>query len=113
MELAIKDLSYLKLEDYEIKRAAISYSINTLEYLSKQNLDSPLVLIMGIDLFNRFDEWHQWQKILDLAHILVVSRKDHEQISNKKVMELLSERKISDPKQLQKKKIRFNIYHKY
>jgi len=102
IKLAIKDLPYLKLEDYEIKRPEISYMINTIEYLSKQNPASPLVLIMGIDLFNRFDEWREWRKILDLSHILVVSRQDHEEIINKNIIELLSKRQIYDPKQLQK-----------
>src|SRR5699024_10484344 len=35
---------------------------------------TPLCLLMGLDSFNGLPRWHQWQRLLELAHIVVVPR---------------------------------------
>jgi len=103
IDLAIKNLPFLTVDSYEIKHPIISYTIKTLRYLHKKNSSIPLALIMGIDAFNRFDEWHKWQEILSFAHLLVVNRPNYKQITNRKITSILAERQIFDPKELQKK----------
>jgi nicotinate-nucleotide adenylyltransferase len=34
----------------------------------------PLLLIMGSDAFDGLPSWHQWQRLLMLAHIVVMTR---------------------------------------
>jgi nicotinate-nucleotide adenylyltransferase len=60
VKLATKNLKHLQTINYEIKQGGISYTVDTLEYLHRQNNTTPLVLIMGIDAFNHFDKWHEW-----------------------------------------------------
>ncbi len=103
IRLAIKGLPYLAIDTYEIAKPSISYTIQTLEYLRQKNGETPLALIIGIDSFNRFDEWHKWQKILDFAHLLVVNRKNQEPITNKTALAKLTTRQIFDPQELQNK----------
>lgn len=103
IQLATKNLPYLNTDNHEITHPTVSYTIKTLEYLRKKNATTPLALIMGTDVFNRFDEWHKWQEILDWTHLIVVNRPHHENITNNKIIELLSQRQIFTPQELQKK----------
>lgn len=62
-------------DDRELKRQAPSYTIDTLfelraEYGEKQSM----VLILGVDAFLRFCQWHRFEEILSLCHILLVQR---------------------------------------
>ena len=100
-QLATKNLPYLDVDNYEIKHPTISYTTNTLEYLRQKNPSTPLALIIGIDAFNRFDEWHEWQKILELAHLIIANRPNNLQTTNEKIVKLLTERQVFAPEQLQ------------
>jgi nicotinate-nucleotide adenylyltransferase len=102
VQLASKNLPFLEIDDYEIKRPTISYTIQTLEYLRQKNGAIPLSLIIGTDSFNRFDEWYKWQKILEFAHLLIINRSGHEQIINKTAKAILIKRRIFNPEELQK-----------
>lgn len=103
VELAAKNLPFLAVDSFEIKRATPSYTIKTLEYLCQKYSATPLALIIGIDAFNRFDEWLESQKILDLAHLVIANRPDHKQITNKKVIAILKAREIFNQQELQNK----------
>jgi nicotinate-nucleotide adenylyltransferase len=102
VKLAINDPAHLFADDREIKRGGLSYTIETLKSLRQENPDTPLALIMAIDVFNRFDEWHDWQNILQLVHLIIANRPGSWQITNPKAMELLRKHQITDPQQLQK-----------
>jgi len=103
VQLAIKNLPHLDVDNYEIKHHTISYTNDTLEYLRQKNPSTPLALIMGIDAFNKFDEWHKWQRILELAHLIIANRHNHWQTTNEKIIKILAERQVFTPKQLQEK----------
>lgn len=102
-KLAVEKLPYLSVDDYEIKNPTKSYTIKTLRYLSQKITHSPLALIMGSDVLNRLDEWSEWQKIVEIAHLIVINRSHHDQITNKKILELLSQKQVFTKEQLQKK----------
>ena len=102
IKLAINDPTHLFADDREIKRKGLSYTIETLKSLRQENPNTPLALIMAIDVFNRFDEWHDWQNILQLVHLIIANRPGSWQITNPEAMELLRKHQTSDPQQLQK-----------
>jgi nicotinate-nucleotide adenylyltransferase len=58
----------------EIERAGPSYSIDTLTSLRAEYPDTPLGMIVGMDAFLALTSWRDWQRILDLAHIIVARR---------------------------------------
>lgn len=74
IELAIEDQPRFVLEKIEIERGGPSYMVDTLASLKKREPDASLVLMMGTDAFAKFDRWHDWQGILQLANIVIMHR---------------------------------------
>ena len=74
LELATRDTTGLVVDDSELKRGGTSYTVDTLKLLREQFGQTPLCLIMGMDAFQTLNTWHQWQRLLDYAHILVADR---------------------------------------
>ena len=67
-------LGEISVESHEIDRGGVSYSVETLEELKKQNPDDIFYLIVGLDQFQNFDSWKDFERILELAHVVVTSR---------------------------------------
>ena len=59
---------------WEIDRAGRSYTVETLEMLHRAYLGAELYLSIGSDMLLTFREWHDWQRILELAVLVVESR---------------------------------------
>jgi len=74
LELAIHGLPGLHSDERELKRAGPSYTVDTLESLRAEFEDTPLCLLIGADQFRSFETWHRWQQIVELAHLVVLSR---------------------------------------
>mgnify|MGYP000306633674 CR=1 FL=1 len=73
IKLAIDSLPYFDYSDYELKSEGISYTYNTLLYLSEKY--SSLELIIGYDNLLVFDKWNKPDEILELATLVVMKRK--------------------------------------
>lgn len=74
-ELACIGVPGFEVDNWEITRNEPSYSISTLIHIRDQiGPEAPLVFIMGMDAFNQFCSWHEWQHILELAHLWVAHR---------------------------------------
>lgn len=73
-QLAIKDHPNFMVDDREINRAGTSLMYDTLKSLKQDYPDNPLVLILGYDAFARLDTWHQWEKLIDYTHFIIVNR---------------------------------------
>ncbi len=90
--LAIKDESAFKVDDCEIKRQGPSYMVDTLETLRKNISDqTPLCLIMGIDALLGFAQWHRYDDILKLAHLIIAHRPDYQLPENGTIAHLLKD----------------------
>ncbi|BCN94018.1 putative nicotinate-nucleotide adenylyltransferase [Thiomicrorhabdus immobilis] len=74
IRLAIKNQPKFVLDTIEMDKGGPSYMVDTLSILKQQFPDTGLVLMMGTDAFAKFDSWHHWSKILELANILVMHR---------------------------------------
>ena len=72
LALATAGYPQIEIDPIEIQRNRLSYTVDTLAELKKQN--NTLVFILGVDAFNGLPEWHDWQRILELSHLLVLSR---------------------------------------
>lgn len=103
IKLATKNLPFLDLDDYEILSPSISYTTNTLEYFRQKYPATPLALIIGTDAFNTFDQWYKWEKILDLAHMIVANRPNYQRVSNEPLKTIVAKKQVFSPAQLQKK----------
>ena len=78
LELAIAGVSAFEVETCEIQRETPSYMVETLLTLQQAYPQQALCLIVGADVAQGFDGWHQWQSIFSLAHIVVVTRPDYD-----------------------------------
>lgn len=101
LEAAIAGEPGLVVDDRELARNKPSYTVDTLAALRETLGESvPLVMIVGTDAFAAIDRWHDWQKLLALAHIVVVARPGVEVPAGSVAAELLAERATDDPKVL-------------
>lgn len=62
------------VDDREISRGGISYSIDTINELAALYPKEELYLIMGNDVFEEFGSWKDVPKILEKVNLVVVSR---------------------------------------
>lgn len=63
------------LDTQELAREGASYTIDTLKQLRQYfGPECSLCFIMGSDAFVKLETWHQWEKLLDYCHIILVSR---------------------------------------
>lgn len=70
--LAINDQPAFVLDEREARQANKCFTINTLRELRAESGETqPLCLLMGGDAFLQLHTWHEWEQILDLAHIVV------------------------------------------
>ena len=74
LHLAIKNSAQFVVDDRELKREGASYTIDTLKSLRQEMPDTRLYLILGSDAFSGLSTWHQWDKLLDFSHIIVMQR---------------------------------------
>lgn len=59
----------------EINREVPSYSVDTLRYFRKRlGKQQSISLLMGEDAFVQLNQWHAWETIIQLAHIIIVTR---------------------------------------
>ena len=90
LETALADVSGLVADDREIMRRGASYMVDTLRDLKQQFPNKHLCLIIGTDAYNNFCDWHDWQGILQLAHILVMKRARVDVIENPELDHLIA-----------------------
>lgn len=103
LEAAIEGEDGLEIDDRELRREGPSYTVDTLRSLRKEKGDAPLCLIVGMDAFRRFDEWHEWEKLPKLAHIAVAHRPGSGRPESGAVAELVEARGIDDPARLRER----------
>lgn len=86
----------LMVDQRELKSAEPSYSVNTLMALRDElGPDVPLAMAIGTDSYAAIDQWHQWQQIINLAHIVVIDRPGYAIAPGTEADNLLSLRKVS------------------
>ncbi len=73
-QLATTEFPELIVDDCEIQRGGISYTVDTLQTYRQHYPQTPMCLLMGSDVFASLESWHQWQRIPELAHLVVMQR---------------------------------------
>src|SRR5699024_2419974 len=74
IRLAVANEPRLRLDDRELLRDGPSYMVDTLGSLRAELCAQPLCLVMGRDVFAKLPEWHDWRRLFDLAHIVLINR---------------------------------------
>lgn len=74
VKAAVAGESAFVVDDREIRRSGVSYSVDTLTELRGEYPDRSLCLLLGMDAFLGLPNWHRWRELLDLAHVVVAHR---------------------------------------
>jgi nicotinate-nucleotide adenylyltransferase len=74
LALSTLDENKFKVRDDEILREGPSYTVDTLEKLTKEYPDTEFVLILGSDQLVDFDRWKNYKHILEITSLIVTSR---------------------------------------
>ena len=89
VRLALENKPHFRLNDIEIQRQGISYSVDTLTALHQQQPQNTFYFIVGSDVFSQFHTWHEWQSVLMQTHLIVINRKANEIITPKPIADFL------------------------
>ena len=75
VRLAIHGQPGFALDEREAHRTDKCYSVDTFSALRAElGADQALCLLLGSDAFLQFHTWHQWQRLLELTHVVVMQR---------------------------------------
>jgi nicotinate-nucleotide adenylyltransferase len=79
VRLAIEDNPSFSFSDVENQREGKSYSVETIEYFLNRYLkDLELYFILGQDAFHAIQTWRDWNRLLLLCHMVVMTRPGYE-----------------------------------
>lgn len=73
-QVAVFNTPGLIVDHRELYREGLSYTVDTLHSIRAELPEHALCLILGMDAFMGLPQWHQWEKLIDLAHLIVVRR---------------------------------------
>ena len=71
---AVENEARFSVDTRELEREGPSYSVDTLTGLRTEHEDRPLCLLLGMDAFLSLPDWHRWEELIGLAHIVVAHR---------------------------------------
>jgi len=74
LQLALAGLTGVIADRRELDRPGPSYMVDTLQSLRDDFPHAGLTLFIGTDAFAGLSTWHCWQRLFELAHIVVVTR---------------------------------------
>ncbi len=70
LRLAFKDMKDIFISDYELKRAEVSYTVNTMRHFRETYPDDELYFIMGGDMLSSLHMWYKFEDIMSLCGII-------------------------------------------
>ena len=74
LRLAVADDANYVVDDAEINRKGLSFTVDTLEHLAGRHAGSQLFFLLGQDSLAGFPQWRNPERILELATLAVVMR---------------------------------------
>lgn len=96
IQLAIQGIPGLVVDDREIHRNGPSYTVDTLADIRRDVGQAPVCFIMGVEQFSQLEKWHQWPKLLSLAHLVVHNRAGFSLQLSQEIATVLQQRQIED-----------------
>lgn len=75
LALALRDCDELQLDERELNRAGPTFTVDTLQELRGElGAEVSISFCMGLDSLLTLPSWHRWERLLELAHLVVVKR---------------------------------------
>lgn len=75
LKLAIRDYADdITVDEEEVSQNSPSFSFETLERYQENHSPEEIFMVMGLDSFSEFDQWKNFEEIIKMTNLLVVSR---------------------------------------
>lgn len=100
LTLAVADHDDLAVDDREVRRGGYSYMADTLSEIRAEEGDAALLLMVGQDAANQLDSWHDWRRLFELAHLVVMRRPGSRHQYSGALFEELQPRRVDDVRAL-------------
>ena len=107
-KLAFQSFEHVTIDSRENFREGPSYALDTFLSFKEEFKQKDCFWILGIDSFLTIREWHEWERLIEAANFLIVSRPGHEINSKKRVNQILKERSARSIEECSREK---NILH--
>ena len=108
VRLAIQKNPDFVLDEREINRDGVSYSIDTVrEFKQEFGEEVRLCFVLGADAFINLPEWSNWKELFNLCHFIVSTRPGYtltliKELLSKELREECSQRWVSNTESLRK-----------
>ena len=63
-----------RVDTRELQRSGPSYTFDTLVSLREELGEAGLCLLLGMDAFGDLTSWHRWDELIELCHLVVMTR---------------------------------------
>jgi nicotinate-nucleotide adenylyltransferase len=74
LEAAVRDYPVFVIDQRELGREGPSYTFDTLTSLRTELGPAGLCLLIGMDAFRGLTTWHRWRELIELCHLVVMTR---------------------------------------
>jgi len=79
LALATRAYPQFRVSTFELEQPERGYTVDTLSHFRAQLGDAvDLFFVMGADSWSEITIWHEWQRLMTLAHLIVVTRPGYE-----------------------------------
>ncbi|MGC3871924.1 nicotinate-nucleotide adenylyltransferase [Halomonas sp. GXIMD04776] len=97
LKAGIGETPGLVADDREQRRPGASYSVDTLASLRDEfGEQARLVMALGVDAFLKLAEWHEPERLFELAHVVVIARPGHSTSPDRALQALTQGREAAD-----------------
>lgn len=103
LDAAVADTPPLRVDDRELRRARVSYTVETLAELRGDLPGRPLCLILGMDAFAGLEDWQRWREIIGLAHLAVAERPGSALSPSSPIQDVIDRHGVTDPSDLHRR----------
>ncbi len=97
--LAIANTCF-KIDDREMNREGPSYFVDTLMSLRREYPKASLCMVVRMDIFLELHSWHQWEKLIQLANIIVACPTAWEMPKEGAMIDFLKKHELSNDETL-------------
>ena len=78
LALATKDLPTVKISEIELNVPEKPYTFETLTRIKNEFADAEIFFVMGADSWEEITTWREWETVLTIVNIIVVTRPGYE-----------------------------------
>ena len=85
LRLAIEGNEYFDISEFELESNSTSYTVDTLEHLTRTYPDTEFYFIVGNELFNQIESWKDYRRLFELCSFAVITRPGFSDLDSDKI----------------------------